>query len=282
MSRRNPLCLLGKHLFFCSLARANLFIFIIKRPAFRIQEQMGEATLQYLFVLLFFVWGWRGFGTEPESELPQYLSPTIYYKPVIKVNLSSCSESDVMSMLSPENKILVKMCSTDLRRCLLEGACYVSDDLFPLRLFNYISRNDKGEPQFKQVDLKTCPYGLGIRNTCLDPYFTVAADLKFYKLGDVIFVPLLVGVVMPDGQSHDGYFVVRDAGAAIKGPSRFDFYTGLTKPFDPQNPFYKLGFMNKENAVVFRKATEEETRMILKKTRYPKVRREIFVSPMGI
>lgn len=34
---------------------------------------------------------------------------------------------------------------------------------------------------------------------CLDPYFTVAADLNFYKLGDVIFVPQFVGEVMPDG-----------------------------------------------------------------------------------
>lgn len=238
--------------------------------------------MPYLFALLFFVWGWKGFGTESEPEPPQYLSPTIYYKPVIKVDLSSCAETDVVGMLSPENKIMVKMCSADLKRCLLEGACYVSDDLYPLRLFNYLARNEKGEPRFKQVDLKTCPYGLGIRNTCLDPYFTVAADLKFYKLGDVIFVPLLVGVLMPDGQSHDGYFVVRDAGGAIKGPSRFDFYTGLTKPFDPNNPFYRLGFMNKENAVAFRRVTEEERKIVLKKTRFPKVRREILVPPIGI
>ena len=59
---------------------------------------------------------------------------------------------------------------------------------------------------------------------CLDPYYSVAADLDIYKLGTVVYVPSFVGVLLPSGVNHDGYFVVRDSGSSIKGYGRFDFF----------------------------------------------------------
>lgn len=65
---------------------------------------------------------------------------------------------------------------------------------------------------------------------CLLTYFSIAADKTHFKMGDVVFIPAMVGlkVKMPDGTEfeHPGYFVVHDVGGAIKGGGRFDFFVG--------------------------------------------------------
>lgn len=210
---------------------------------------------------------------------PLLLRPTIYYKPIVNADPCRCESSERVEMLSPDNKRLVAMCLVDFKNCVMQGACYVFDEEGRFRSFNYYARGADGVPRFTESNLTKCPYGYGMRNVCLDPYFTVAADLNFYKLGDVIFVPQFVGEVMPDGETHDGFFVVRDAGGAILGPWRFDFYTGFTKPFIRSNPFYRLGFANVANGFEFRLATEEETRLARERTRYPGVRKAIFIPP---
>jgi 3D (Asp-Asp-Asp) domain-containing protein len=41
----------------------------------------------------------------------------------------------------------------------------------------------------------------------------------------VVFIKETVGIKMPDGQAHDGYWYASDIGSAIKG-QRIDLYTG--------------------------------------------------------
>ncbi|MNL34732.1 3D domain protein [compost metagenome] len=109
----------------------------------------------------------------------------------------------------------------------------------------------------------------------------MAADLKIYKPGDVIFVPRLVGVTMPTGEVHDGFLIVRDRGAAIVGVSRFDFFTGFEGLRNPANIMVRMGFANKANKFEFRMATEEEAKAIRERQGYPGIRREVVLPPMG-
>lgn len=54
---------------------------------------------------------------------------------------------------------------------------------------------------------------------------TVAVDKNLIPKHSVLFIKETVGLKMPDGTLHDGYWYASDAGTAIKG-KRIDLYTG--------------------------------------------------------
>src|SRR6202000_2535163 len=54
---------------------------------------------------------------------------------------------------------------------------------------------------------------------------TVAVDKNLIPKHSVLFIKEPVGLKMPDGTLHDGYWYASDAGTAIKG-KRIDLYTG--------------------------------------------------------
>ena len=66
---------------------------------------------------------------------------------------------------------------------------------------------------------------------------TVAIDKTLIPRRSVLFIKETVGVKMPDGSTHDGYWYASDVGGAIKG-QRIDLYTGHGS--GPMNPGPKL------------------------------------------
>jgi len=54
---------------------------------------------------------------------------------------------------------------------------------------------------------------------------TVAIDSRLIPKRSVLFIKETVGLKMPDGAAHDGYWYASDVGSAIKG-ERIDLYTG--------------------------------------------------------
>ena len=54
---------------------------------------------------------------------------------------------------------------------------------------------------------------------------TVAIDKNLIPKRSVLFIKETVGLLMPDGTAHDGYWYASDVGGAIKG-QRIDLYTG--------------------------------------------------------
>ena len=54
---------------------------------------------------------------------------------------------------------------------------------------------------------------------------TLAVDKSIIPRRTVVFIKETVGLKMPDGQAHDGYWYASDIGGAIKG-QRVDLYTG--------------------------------------------------------
>jgi 3D (Asp-Asp-Asp) domain-containing protein len=54
---------------------------------------------------------------------------------------------------------------------------------------------------------------------------TVAIDSHLIPKRSILFIKETVGMKMPDGSTHDGYWYASDTGGAIKG-QRIDLYTG--------------------------------------------------------
>lgn len=57
------------------------------------------------------------------------------------------------------------------------------------------------------------------------PMRTLAVDKTIIPRRTVVFIKETVGLKMPDGRPHDGYWYATDIGGAIKG-QRIDMYTG--------------------------------------------------------
>ncbi|QLY25649.1 3D domain-containing protein [Bdellovibrio sp. KM01] len=92
----------------------------------------------------------------------------------------------------------------------------------------------------KKINLGSCDTAFGASGNCLVPFISVAADPRYYSMGDIIQMPSLKGktIHLPNGRTmvHPGYLIVQDTGGAIRGRNRFDFFTG------------SYGFTNRNNA----------------------------------
>nr|QQZ51709.1 hypothetical protein JKL49_12640 [Phenylobacterium glaciei] len=67
---------------------------------------------------------------------------------------------------------------------------------------------------------------------------TAAIDRNLIPRRTILFIKETVGLSMPDGGTHDGYWYASDVGGAIKG-QRIDLFTGAgagsMKPMRPLN-----------------------------------------------
>lgn len=184
-----------------------------------------------------------------EDEKQRLITPTIYYVPkYTNADHVNCSEREKMDLIDSDNNLIVNSCRRIYKSCQMQGSCQVEIPGGTTVLLNVDRRNKDGIRTFDQVSSTKCLYGrgaatdrkTGYKQMCVDPYFSVAADLSIYHLGDVIFIPMLQGLVLPNGEIHNGFVIVRDSGGAIKGYGRFDFFTGFAGLWK-SNPFYKLG-----------------------------------------
>lgn len=55
---------------------------------------------------------------------------------------------------------------------------------------------------------------------------TAAVDRRLIPKGSILFIRETVGLKMPDGSQHDGYWYASDTGGAIKG-RQIDLFTGF-------------------------------------------------------
>ena len=197
------------------------------------------------------------------------MTPTIYYKPVIYKEKEVCANDELKDLIDEDGKTLISLCKKSYDNCLLQGSCYIVEGQ-KTRNFNVTRRKD-GIVRFAEKKEARCPYGYGVQALCLDPFYSIAADLSIHRVGDVIFVPMLVGLRLPDGTQHTGYMVVRDQGGAIIGEGRFDFFTGFFGPFDGGNVFSRIGLGDKKHRFGYQKVSEDIARTVREYRNYPNI-----------
>lgn len=206
------------------------------------------------------------------SETPaatRFTIPTVYYLPVLKIEPLECTPADAVTLRTNAGKSIAKVCRAQRKRCTLQGSCYVQSKT-ETKLLN-VDDVVNGERRFILVDMNRCPYGLGSRSNCLDPFYTIAADNSIYPVKTVIYIEKVRGLKLPDGEAHTGYFVVRDSGGAIKGRDRFDFFTG-TLFRDPENPFIHLGLADRNTRLEYSVAPADVAAEVLKERAYPELK----------
>jgi 3D (Asp-Asp-Asp) domain-containing protein len=203
-----------------------------------------------------------------EAEAKVYITPTTYYIPQFDLEKQTCAESSRRSMKDKSDEVLFHVCKEVYDACLMQGTCEIRNSQG--RSLVNVAGKVNSDYRFAKIQNSTCRYGMGASKTiCLDPFHSVAADLSIYKLGQVIYIPSVVGVELPDGSRHEGHFVVRDSGGAIKGYGRFDFFTGFFAR--AQNPFVSIGFSDKDTHVQYYVLEADEALGVLKKRNYPQI-----------
>ena len=215
----------------------------------------------------------------PNKAKLEKLKPTIYFIKVI--NLSKKCD-DKRTIYDASEKAVVRVCANQYKLCVLEGTCALIENANSeteileeldtstneIELINY-HKMQNGKYLFTRVDRNRCPFGYGARGLCLDPFYTVAADLTIHKLGDVIFVPSIKGIKLPNGEIHDGFLIVRDKGGAIKGKNRFDFFTSYYNSRRKENPFVEIGLGNSKVQIEFFWVTEKIADEVRQARRFP-------------
>lgn len=194
------------------------------------------------------------------------IQPTIYYNAIIDDD-KACEESAKVTLHGLQGAELAKVCPKTLNYCGLQGSCTIVSKGKTVS-YNVINRY-AGVDHFVVLDVEECPFGLGVRSICLDPFYTVAADLKIYKPGDVIFIPQMVGQELLGGKKHTGFFVVRDQGRGIIGKGRFDFFSGFYSWRDKNNPLSKVKLHDQTTRMIYYRVTGNSAKSILEGRLFP-------------
>ncbi|WP_291515576.1 3D domain-containing protein [Bdellovibrio sp. ArHS] len=204
---------------------------------------------------------------KPVLNGPGVLKPTVYYFVVVNEDKNGCAADAKKDLHGAGGKVLLKVCPKTWSACSLQGSCAVIQK-GKTHTFNIIGRFGDQE-RFFEIEEDGCRYGYGVNSSCLDPFYTLAADLSIYKPGEVIYVPAVVGLQLPDGSKHDGYFVIRDKGRGIIGRGRFDFFTGYYSWIDSNNPFKKLGLGDVKTNIPYFRVTGHVATEVLERRAYP-------------
>lgn len=209
-----------------------------------------------------------------DYQFSGYATPTVYYIPVIDENNMFCESNQKIQIWGLDNETkkvspTLKICNRSFNNCMMQGSCFITFNNTDYPINFYGSKNKK--QVFTQYPIDVCPFGLGARSVCLDPYKSVAADLDIYPIGTVLYFPSLKGLFYGMDQRHDGYMIVRDKGGGINGSGRFDFFTGYTPWKREDNYFTKIGLSDKKRKFAFYVVKGPKAEKILKERNYPGV-----------
>lgn len=191
----------------------------------------------------------------------EQMTPTLYHLEVIDLQKNTCEAADKTTLKVNNSSYSVDLCKKSYKKCSIEGSCLIFDK-YQTHLVNVKSFNARtAVTSWIELNLNRCSSGVGSNDVCLDPFYSVAADLSEYKLGDVVFVPSLKGALLPDGNLHTGFLIVRDTHELLNGAgaNRLHFFTGTFKDTDAKNPFVKLKLDEPSNHLPFEKVQDAAT-----------------------
>lgn len=169
-------------------------------------------------------------------------------------NFDGTEKSD---LLDESGKNIATVCTRFFRHLVMEG----SGRLNGKDRKNNLTVSWIGNFKFKVQN--KCKMGVGVSpNYCLLSHHTIAADNKIHNVGDVIYIPAVDGLKLPDNTTHWGFFIVLDTGGSFIniGEQRVDLFVGFEK--DYKNIFKKAG-LNHQTPTAAYKITGEKKKIVL-------------------
>jgi len=137
-----------------------------------------------------------------------------YYDIISEESFSGPSEAPVFDMSGGT----LTLVSASFKKSLdMEGSGKLDDG----RVLNFIGRVN-GDIRYKFTEHA---FGMGVGNCELIPFHTIAVDPARIPLGSVVRIDETVGMILPDGSTHDGLWRAEDIGSAIQG-ARIDLFVG--------------------------------------------------------
>ena len=133
-------------------------------------------------------------------------------------------EERTESLLTADGHVIGRVTRAFKRQLDIEGSARLNDG----RVVNFLKKTEDG---WRYMVVNDAPYGLAATGDRLVPYRTLAVDPEMVPLGTVLFIPSLVGVRLPSGEVHDGYFLAHDTGQGITG-RRIDLFVGFENDED--------------------------------------------------
>ena len=130
------------------------------------------------------------------------------------------AEHDEVDLYTREGFFLGAFPHSYVRELRMEGSGILADG----RVVNYAGRCSYGIGTcYEQLDPEQYPVGRGAGLRALRPFKSVAVDPRVIPFGEPLYVPEFDGLLLPDGEIHDGCVRADDAGGAIK-ENKIDFF----------------------------------------------------------
>lgn len=181
-------------------------------------------------------------GTEKLVKIGS-LKPTFYW---VAVETAEAAERN-KELKDMDGNVMARVTEQFDKDIRMEGTGKMLDG----RILNFAGRAPK-EGGGLEVRFLVCPpeapYGYGLDFIPLVPFRSVAVDPEVVKIGSKIYIPKAVGILLPDGTRHDGYFMAVDIGSAIKN-KRIDMFTAYG---DQSKVFEDGGLVNMKAVDVFK------------------------------
>ena len=95
------------------------------------------------------------------------IAPSLYFVPILNLKNIECGADQLQPIKNIQGDTIAQMCDADYKVCIEQGTCLLSDKA-GLRMINFTTRRGK-IPLFSNKIKKECPYGLGLKDICLDP-----------------------------------------------------------------------------------------------------------------
>lgn len=219
-------------------------------------------------------------SAEKDGSEFRILAPSTYSTHLGRSPGPECTEQ--VSVLNSRQQEIISLCKKDYRSCRFEGACVIETPNGKVGLSYHSFDEIADQVYFSMVETKICPFGYGYvsgkvyrqlktKHLCLDPFYSVAADLQAYNVGDVLYVPVLDGARLPTGEIHDGFVIVRDSSTFHQGAGdyRIAFFTGFLDAENSKNVFAKKGLTDIDKHISYRLATAEEAAKVRTKRNFP-------------